>query len=169
MFPLFLDLKDRLVVLIGAGPVAEAKRRQFVDAGAHVRLISPERFTPADLDGAWLAIAASTPEVNRAIAEAACERRLFVNAVDDPSNATAFLGGVVRRDGVTIAISTDGAAPALTSLLREALDDVLPRDLDEWMATARGERAGWKRRGVAMDARKPLLLEALNRRYEAAR
>jgi siroheme synthase-like protein len=169
MFPLFLDLKDRLVVVVGAGPVAEAKRRQFVGAGAQVRLVPPDSFTPADLDEAWLAITASTADVNRKVADAAADRRLFVNAVDDPPNATAFLGGVVRREGVTIAISTDGAAPALTALLREALDDVLPGDLDGWMTTARAERADWKRHAVAIDARKPLLLEALNRRYGAAR
>ena len=48
-------------------------------------------------------------------------------------HATAYLGGVVRRDGVTIAISTDGRAPALAGLLREALDAWLPRELDAWM------------------------------------
>ena len=57
-----------------------------------------------------------------------------MNAVDDPANATAYLSGVVRRDGVTIAISTSGQAPALTSLLREALDALLPRDLPAWIA-----------------------------------
>ena len=48
----------------------------------------------------------------------------------DPAHATAYLGGVVRREGVTIAISTDGRAPALAGLLREALDAWLPVDLD---------------------------------------
>ena len=67
---------------------------------------------------------------------AAEERRVFVNAVDDPVNATAFLTGVVRRSDVTIAISSEGRAPALTSLLREALDAVLPRDLGAWLAEA---------------------------------
>ena len=46
----------------------------------------------------------------------------FVNAVDDPANATAYLGGVVKRDGLVVAFSTDGRAPALSGLLREALD-----------------------------------------------
>ncbi len=63
------------------------------------------------------------------MAGAAEARRVFVNAVDDPANATAFLSGVVRRDGVTVAISTSGDAPGLTALLREALDAILPRDL----------------------------------------
>ncbi len=111
-------------------------------------------------------VAAATPEVNRAVAEAAEARRVLVNAVDDPSNASAFLGGVVRRGGVTVAISTSGDAPGLTALLRQALDVLLPRELAQWMREARRRRAEWKKEGVPMEARRPLLLEALNRLYE---
>ena len=99
------------------------------------------------------------------MARAADERRIFVNAVDDPANATAFLSGVVRRDGVTVAISTSGDAPALTGLLREALDAVLPRDLASWIDEARRQRGIWRRDGVPMESRRPLLLDALNRLY----
>jgi uroporphyrin-III C-methyltransferase/precorrin-2 dehydrogenase/sirohydrochlorin ferrochelatase len=113
-------------------------------------------------------VAAATPEVNQEIAVAAEAKHLFVNAVDDPANASAFLSGVVRRANVTVAISTSGEAPALAGLLREALDAVLPEDLDKWMAVAREERAKWRRDGVAMNERRPLLLEALNRIYELA-
>jgi uroporphyrin-III C-methyltransferase/precorrin-2 dehydrogenase/sirohydrochlorin ferrochelatase len=88
-----------------------------------------------------------------------------VNAVDDPGNATAYMGGVLRRDGVTIAISSDGRAPALTGLLREALDAVLPRELSSWMDLARRERTRWQQAGVPMADRRPLLLEALNASY----
>jgi uroporphyrin-III C-methyltransferase/precorrin-2 dehydrogenase/sirohydrochlorin ferrochelatase len=122
-------------------------------------------FAPADLDEAWLVVAAATPEVNRHVAEVAEARRIFVNAVDDPANATAFLGGIVRRDGVTLAISTSGDAPALTSLLREGLDALLPRDLATWMWQARAARVAWRREGVPMAARKPRLLQALNALY----
>jgi uroporphyrin-III C-methyltransferase/precorrin-2 dehydrogenase/sirohydrochlorin ferrochelatase len=123
-------------------------------------------FAPADLDAAWLVVAAATPDVNRQVADAAETRRLFVNAVDDPANATAFLSGVVRRDGVTLAISTSGAAPALTALLREGLDALLPRDLARWMWQARASRAAWRRDAVPMEARKPRLLQALNDLYD---
>jgi siroheme synthase-like protein len=89
-----------------------------------------------------------------------------VNAVDDPANASAFLSGVVRRGRVTIAISTRGDAPALTSLLREGIDALLPRDLAAWTARARAARIGWRREAVPMDARKPALLRALNSLYD---
>jgi siroheme synthase-like protein len=181
LLPLFLNMTGRAVVLVGGGRVAAGKLRQLLAVGARVTVVAPQiadeiRTTPdvrlverafdaADLDGAWLVVAAATPEANRAVAAAAAERRLFVNAVDDPANATAYLSGVVRRDGVTIAISTSGDAPALTALLREGLDALLPRDLSAWIERARAERLVWRRDGVPMDERKPRLLSALNAMY----
>jgi len=100
------------------------------------------------------------------VAREAEARGIFVNAVDDPPNASAYLGGIVRRDGVTVAISTNGDAPALAGLLREALDAVLPPELDRWMDTARDVRAEWLASGVPMPERRPLLLRALNALYE---
>jgi siroheme synthase-like protein len=183
LLPLFVTLAGRRVLLVGGGTVAAAKLQQLQAVGADVFLVAPSvqeaiaqsgvtharrPFEPADLDGAWLVVAAATPEVNRAVAAAAEERHVFVNAVDDPPNASAFLSGVVRRADVTVAISTGGDAPGLTGLVREALDALLPQDLDKWMAVAREERAKWRRDGVPMDKRRPLLLEALNRLYESA-
>jgi uroporphyrin-III C-methyltransferase/precorrin-2 dehydrogenase/sirohydrochlorin ferrochelatase len=184
LLPLFVNLAGRRVVLVGGGPVAAGKLAQLVDAGADVLVVSPEvhpaiqasgvaiarrEFSPSDLDGAWLVVAAATPDVNRTVAGAAESRRIFVNAVDDPANATAFLSGVVRRDGVTVAISTNGDAPGLTALLREAVDAILPRDIGRWMDEARRVREAWKRDQVPMDARKPLLLETLNELYRRDR
>lgn len=183
LLPLFVTLAGRRVVLVGAGTVAAAKLVQLTAAGADVVVVAPEvhpdiaraavrierrPFVPADLDGAWLVVAAASPEVNHLVAAAAEDRRIFVNAVDDPANATAFLSGVVRRDGVTIAVSTRGDAPGLTALIREALDAVLPQDLAEWMHVARTERVQWRRDNVAMHVRRPLLLRALNRLYGVA-
>ena len=182
LLPLFVNLAGRRVLLVGGGPVAAAKLTQLLAAGADVTVVSPavhsdvERsavriarrpFVESDLDDVWLVVAAAPPEVNRAIAAAAETRRILVNAVDDPANATAFLSGVVRRDGVTLAISTSGDAPGLTALLREALDAMLPRDLAEWMGVARGQRAAWKKECVPMTERRPLLLKALNKLYDS--
>jgi siroheme synthase-like protein len=180
LLPLFVNLNHRRVVLVGGGSVAAAKCSQLLAAGADVFVVAPEihhdieragvllarrPFAPADLDDAWLVVAAATADVNREVADAALARRIFVNAVDDPANASAFLSGVVRRHGVTLAISTDGEAPGLTALLREALEAVLPQDLGRWLREARRQRAGWRRDRVEMRLRKPLLLEALNRLY----
>jgi len=180
LFPLFLKLAGRKVVLVGGGQVALAKHGALRAAGARITVVAPaidpglrqpgteiqERaFEPADLDGAWLVVAAATPEVNRAVRAAAEERRLFVNAVDDTGAASAYAAAVVRRGSMTLALSTGGGAPALAGLLREALEEVLPDDIESWLATARSLRAGWRADGVAMADRRPLLLQALNRLY----
>jgi uroporphyrin-III C-methyltransferase/precorrin-2 dehydrogenase/sirohydrochlorin ferrochelatase len=180
LYPAFLKLAGRKVVLVGGGRVAVAKHAALSAVGARLTVVAPEidpalhqpgttllarGFAPADLDGAWFVVAAATPEVNRRVAAAAEERHLFVNAVDDVAAASAFAGGVVRRGPVTLAISTGGGAPALAGLLREALDAVLPADLDRWLGEARALRPAWRADGVPMEARRPLLLEALNRLY----
>ena len=181
LFPVFLKLADRPVLLVGAGPVGTSKLAGLLQAGAQVTVVAPRvspeiaasgvrvhkrRFRASDLDGRWLVVAAATPTVNRQVAAAAERRCVFVNAVDDPANATAYLGGVCRRAGVTVAISTEGHAPALAGLLREGLDATLPADLGRWMKAAARARRSWKIRRVAMEHRRPDLLKRLNRLYE---
>ena len=182
LFPAFLKLAGRKVLLVGGGAVANAKLRGLLDARASVTVVAPtvtpdiERagvpiarrpFEPTDLDAVWFVVAAATPEVNRQVAAAADARQVFVNAVDDPPNATAYLGGVVRRAGVTFAISTDGRAPALSGLLREGLEAILPEtELERWMQQAAALRPGWRTEGVPIERRRPQLLDALNRRYD---
>ncbi len=180
LYPVFLKLHGRDVLVVGGGPVAASKLAALTAAGARVRVVAPEveadidalgvpiarrPFAPSDLDGAWFVVAAATPEVNRQVATAAEGRHVFVNAVDDVASASAYLGGVVRKGGVTLAISTDGRAPALAGLLREGLEAVLPDDLDRWKSAAEDVRPGWVRQRVPMTARRGLLLEALNRLY----
>jgi uroporphyrin-III C-methyltransferase/precorrin-2 dehydrogenase/sirohydrochlorin ferrochelatase len=126
-------------------------------------------FRSADLDGAFFVVAAAPPEVNREVAAAAHARGIFVNAVDDVESASAYAGAVFRRAGVTIAISTDGEAPALAGLVREALEALLPEELEQWMDRARAARREWLDRKVPMAERRPLLLDALNALYAERR
>jgi uroporphyrin-III C-methyltransferase/precorrin-2 dehydrogenase/sirohydrochlorin ferrochelatase len=185
LFPVFLKLAGRKAVVVGAGKVAAAKLPALVAAQADVTVIAPEvdadvaaasgvhvvrrEFRAEDLDGAWYAVAAATPAVNRDVARAAEERRVFVNAVDDKASASAYLGGVLERGGVTVAFSTEGQAPAIAGLLREGMDALLPRDLDRWTAEAESLRTAWKAAAVPMPERRPLLLQALNRIYDRPR
>lgn len=165
LLPLFVKLEGRRVVVVGTGWVAASKLDALVRAGADLRVIDPEAFVPGDLDEAWYVVSAATAEINARVAEAAEARRIFVNAVDDPSHASAYLGGVIRRAGVTIAISTSGDAPALAGILREGIDALLPPDLDRWATCAREKRRAWKADGVPMDERRPQLIEALKALY----
>jgi uroporphyrin-III C-methyltransferase/precorrin-2 dehydrogenase/sirohydrochlorin ferrochelatase len=180
LFPAFLKLEGRPVLVVGAGPVAASKLDGLLAAGARVTVVAPDvrpeidrapvrvlkrSFVPSDLEGVFLVIAAATPAVNREVRTAADARAVFVNAVDDVENASLYLGGVLRRGGVTIAVSTDGRAPALAGLLREALEAVIPEELEAWVEEASRVRARQKTERIPMAARRPLLLEALNRLY----
>lgn len=189
VFPVFLKLEGRRVLVVGAGPVAASKLRPLVDAGARVTVVAPRvlreideiaavasrmeivrrPFAPGDVDGVWYVVAAAPPEINRAVAQAAESKCLFVNAVDDLESASAYAGAIVQKAGVTIALSTDGEAPALAGLVREALEALLPDELDRWMACAQAARREWLAQGVPMPERRPLLLQALNELYERKR
>ncbi|HEY7374617.1 MAG TPA: NAD(P)-dependent oxidoreductase [Polyangia bacterium] len=173
------------MLVVGGGPVAAGKVAALRETEAEIVVVAPEvvpaigdlaaagkialarrSFDAADLGGVWLVVAAATPEVNRMVAAAAESQRLFVLAVDDPTAASAYGAGALRRGGVTVAVSTDGRAPALAGLLREGLDAVLPDDLEAWTAEAERQRARWRADGVPMAERRPLLLRALNAIYE---
>jgi uroporphyrin-III C-methyltransferase/precorrin-2 dehydrogenase/sirohydrochlorin ferrochelatase len=162
LYPLFLKLSGRDVLVVGGGPVGAAKTRALVEAGARVTVVAPtldpeltalaaagtiavasRPFAESDVEGAWFVVAAATPEVNRAVSAAAEARRTFVLAVDDPASASAYGAGVVRRGGVTVAVSTDGRAPALAGLLREGLEAVLPDELESWTDEAARQRRLW--------------------------
>jgi siroheme synthase-like protein len=181
LFPLFLKLAGRRVLVVGAGPVAAAKLAALRAAGADVVVVAPQvrpeieaagvaivrrGFEPSDLDGAWLVVAAAPPEVNRAVGKAAEERRVFVNAVDDVAHATAYTGGVLRRGGFTIAVATEGRAPALAGLVREGLEALLPDEIETWVEEAGRVRERQRAEGVPFDRRRPQLLEALNGLYD---
>lgn len=193
MLPLFVDLTDRAVLVVGGGAVAARKAAELVAARARVRVVAPRvapeiqalaagrtavdaaadggphvsieprTFEEADVAGAWLVVAATDDASVQAAVAAACERaRVFCVAVDDPKNASAYGGGVVRRGPVTIAISTAGEAPALARLLREIVEQILP---DEgYVEAARALRERWKSEGTPMASRFSELVRAFKSR-----
>ena len=183
LLPAFLKIEGRQVVMVGGGRVARARLPELLRTGARVAVVAPEvrpeigaldgltivrrAFVASDLDHAWLAIAAATPEVNRQVAAAAEERGVFVNVVDDAAGASLYMGGVLRRGGVTIAVSTEGRAPALAGLVREGIEALIPDEIEAWVLAARQLRHEQRARGVPMGNRRPLLLAALNRLYGA--
>jgi siroheme synthase-like protein len=172
----FLKLEGLPVVVVGGGEVAASKLDGLVSAGAKITVVAPQihvairaranvtivqrEFQTSDLDGARWVVAAATPAVNQTVSAAAEARGLFVNAVDDMSSASAYLGGVIRRGDVTLAISTGGRAPGLAGLLREGLERLLP-DLQGWVELAAQLRIEHKRTKTPMADRRPLLLRAL--------
>jgi uroporphyrin-III C-methyltransferase/precorrin-2 dehydrogenase/sirohydrochlorin ferrochelatase len=182
LFPLFLRLTGKAVLVVGGGAVAERKIEDLALAGARVRVVAPvassavealaargriawERraFEETDVSGAWLVIAATDdPDVQRRACAAADAARVFAVAVDDPPNGSAYSASVIRRGPFAIAISSTGEAPALSRLLREVLEQALP-DAD-WVDAARALRERWKTEATPMGSRFAELVRAFKSR-----
>lgn len=134
-----LILRDRRVVVVGGGHVAQRRVPVLIAAGARVTVVSPEvtpalegmsgevelvlrRFEPADLDGAWYVIAATDDHAaNTLVSEAAEERRIFCVRSDDATEATAWTPAVGRHGTATIGV-LGNREPRQSATLR---DDIL--------------------------------------------
>jgi siroheme synthase-like protein len=184
LMPLFLDVTGRTVLVVGAGVVATRKALDLVAAGARVKVVAPratdelmasaashpeslalERrgFEERDVDDAWLVMAATDDAAVQSRVAAACEKaRVFCVAVDDPPNASAYGGAIVRRGPVTIAISTAGEAPALARMMREVLEQALPDE--SFVEAARALREKWKADKTPMSSRFGELVQAFKAR-----
>ena len=159
-YPVYLNLAGKHCVILGGGTIAQGKLAALRDAGANITVISPQstdgikraaqrgqitliqrEYQPGDLEGAFIAVAATNVwHVNRQIYEEAEERGVLLNVVDDPDQCTFIAPSIVRRDPITLAISTGGASPALARKMRETLseDKVLQwADLADVLAQAR--------------------------------
>lgn len=152
-FPILLDLEGRKCLVVGAGKVAAGKIDGLLTHGAKIVVVAPravrkiqnqalagmftwERrvFSPKDVDGAFIVIAATnSSEVNGAVFRACRAQRILCNAVDDPEHCDFFYPAVVRRGPLQIAISTNGRSPALASRLRKELEVQFGREWTTWV------------------------------------
>src|SRR6202171_4594445 len=153
LFPIFVKLHGRPVVVVGGGNIAAGKIPGLLQAQARVRVIAPQiksqisawvnageiswsakEFVPEDLQDATLVIAAtSIPEVNAAVFQAAEARGVFCNAVDDIANCHFYYGSILQRGDLQIAISTNGKSPALAQRLRKELEQQYPTEYAAWL------------------------------------
>lgn len=140
-YPVMLNLKDRKVLFIGGGVETEVKVIGLLEAGARVTLVSPyehprlevlaangliqwlkRSYRPGDLEGFDLCIAHPRDRsLNAEVAREARERRVWINAVDDPEHCDFILPAVHRQGDLIIAVSTSGVAPALGVRIKERL------------------------------------------------
>lgn len=160
MYPVFIKLSGRLAVVAGGGSVAALKVRALLEAGARVKIVSPKldpelaalaaqgalewvprKFAASDLEGAWLAIAATAdPQASRQVFEEAEKRRLIVNAVDQEDCCIFHAPATVTRGDLKIAISTAGKSPAFAARLKERIEGVLSAadaDFVSWLGRLR--------------------------------
>jgi siroheme synthase-like protein len=160
LFPMFVKLRGRLVIVVGGGEVAAGKIAGLLRAGAKVRVIAPQvhvslvesirtgrvewvprRFQAHDLADATFAIAATTaPGINAEVYREAEAYGILCNAVDDVENCHFYYGSIVQRGDLQIAISTNGKSPALAQRLRHELEQQFGSEYEvwlEWLGAAR--------------------------------
>ncbi|HUA79209.1 MAG TPA: siroheme synthase CysG [Dyella sp.] len=161
LYPLFADLTNLPVLVVGGGSVAERKVAALLTAGAKVKVGAlqftaaladwanqgrvqsmQESFDARWLDDVWLVIAATDDrELNAHVAARAHERRILANVVDDPALSRFQVPAVVDRSPLTVAISSGGAAPMVARRVRETLESELDPALGSLTALAQRYRA----------------------------
>ncbi|MBH2907587.1 uroporphyrinogen-III C-methyltransferase [Serratia marcescens] len=172
--PIFADLKQRPVLVVGGGDVAARKVDLLQRAGAEIRIVaqslSPEleqqrqrgqllwlgkTFDPQQLDDVFLAIAATDDNaLNAAVFAEADKRRVLANVVDDQPRCSFIFPSIIDRSPLVVAVSSSGQAPVLARLLREKLEALLPASLGQMAQVAGRWRGQVKQRLASIGERR---------------
>jgi precorrin-2 dehydrogenase / sirohydrochlorin ferrochelatase len=178
LFPMFVKLDGRKVLVVGAGKVGEAKIAGLLDTGARIRVVALEAgpnvrqwalegkleldlraFSPEDLDGVFLAvIATSSRSLDEQIYTEAQKHCVLCNVVDVPDLCDFFYPAVVRRGDLQIAVSTAGQSPSLAQKIRQQLEKQFGPGYAAWVA----ELGETRRRILATDLDKERKLDLLH-------
>jgi precorrin-2 dehydrogenase / sirohydrochlorin ferrochelatase len=154
LFPMFIKLEGRQVLVVGAGKVGEEKISGLLETGARIRVVALNAtttvrelartgkihlelraFSPEDLDGAFLAVVATSSHVLNERANYEAQRRgVLVNVVDVPHLCDFFYPSVVRRGDLQIAVSTAGQSPSLAQRIRQQLEKQFGPGYAAWVA-----------------------------------
>ena len=187
LYPVFLKLEGRRVLIAGGGSVAEQKIEAVLRSATNVTVVAPEltdrirawaeeglvrhvaeEYRAGMAQGYFLVIAATDCEtVNRAIYDEARKAGALVNAVDDPDYCDFYAPAVVSRGEFQIAISTGGASPALAQHVRRELEQQYGVEYGPWTAWLGRARAALRQALPQGESRKQLIrMLALGRPQE---
>jgi precorrin-2 dehydrogenase / sirohydrochlorin ferrochelatase len=175
-----LDVAGRRCVVVGGGSVGREKAGGLAACGASVAVVSPEldasfaelevEWTPrayrtADLDGAFLAMAATSDRaVNEEVSRDAEARGLLCNVADAPELCTFILPAVHREGPIAVAVSTGGASPALAKRLRSQIAELVQPRHAELARQLEALRPEVKRRFATYEERRDYFEELVRDR-----
>lgn len=174
---MFIKLAGCPCLVVGAGTVAEGKISSLLDAGAKIRVVAPEAtgqvcfwaatgqiellkrpFEPADLDGMFLVVVAtSDPKLQQDISGEARRRAVLCNVVDVPELCDFYYPAVVQRGALQIAVSTSGQSPAFAQRLRKELEEQFGPEYEAWLRQLGEEREKLFAASMDPEERKRLL------------
>ena len=172
-YPIMLDVRGRPVVVIGGDAIAAEKAAALCACGARVTVISPtfcqqlqkegeqgritlrcKAYERGDTAGAFVVVAAtSDPGLIEEIWAETQERGQLVNIVDVPTHCTFIVPSILRRDQLTIAVSTEGASPSLAKRIRQRLESLFPPAYGPYVRLAAAARARLRESGVSYRCR----------------
>nr|BBH92433.1 precorrin-2 dehydrogenase [Thermogemmatispora argillosa] len=174
-YPIMLDVRGRRVVVIGGDRVAAERVQAFAACGAQVCVIAPEwcaeleqvvqelgpqvelrrrSYQPGDLEGAFVVIATTrAPDLVEAVWREAQQRGQLLNIVDLPERCNFITPSILRRDQLTVAVSTEGASPGLAKLIRQELEQHFPPAYGTFLRLAAEARALLRAQGVTYEQR----------------
>lgn len=173
-YPVFLDIKDKLCVVVGGGQVALRKVKNLLECGAKVRVISPEicleienlsrnssldlirrMYRAGDLDGATVAFSATgDPETNHQISQDARKQSIPVNVVDDAAISDFIVPSYFSRGDIIVAVSTSGKSPALARKIRTELEKCIGDEFNDLVVIVNEVRTKLIGDGVRIDGEK---------------
>lgn len=172
-YPVMLNVRNRPAIVVGGDRIAAEKAKALWESGANVQVLSPtfcdellllaeqERFSlhrkayeRGDLAGAFVVIAATTdPQLVQAIWAETQEHGQLVNIVDIPEYCSFILPSILRREQLTIAVSTEGASPSLAKRIRHQLEEEFPLAYGPYLRLATQARTHLRANNVSYDRR----------------
>lgn len=169
LYPIFLKLHQLRMLIVGAGEVGYEKLSFILKSspGAHITIVAPEvspeirsllaekgpfdvqinqrAFEASDIDGHDLIIAATNIKaLNQEVQSIAKSKGKLINVADTPDLCDFYLGSIVTRGNLKVAISTNGQSPTFAKRFRQLLEEVLPTETDQLLANLRNIRDGLK-------------------------
>ncbi len=180
LFPMFVDLTDRKIIVIGGGKVAARKIRLLLDEGPKIKVYAShviadiadlaesgrivwicEYFTRScleTLNEAFLVVCATDdPAMNRMVSDYCRQRQIWVNSATDRTLSTFTFPSMIRRGPVVIGIGTSGQVPALSKHLRKRVEDAVPEWYEELAKRLFDEREALKETNLTEEERKAVL------------
>ena len=176
-FPFYIDIKGKKCVVIGGGSVALRKIEKLIWFEPDITVIAPEisaeiysihgiriikrEFSDSDLDGAFFVITATNnKKLNERIFRMCIEKSILVNTVDDKEKCSFIFPAIVKRENITVAVSTGGKSPIYARYMRENIERILDDRTDEIIGCLSDVRSRIKRE-ISVEENRKLAFERI--------